>query len=54
VTRLHLSLEAAPPWRQGGDRAAIYQYSVEVQVDTAPLLQAADELDLALTSFPTR
>ncbi|MGW5848797.1 WapI family immunity protein [Streptomyces sp. NPDC055254] len=50
VIRLHLSLEATPPWR----RADIYQYFVEVRVDTAALLHAADQWDLALASFPTR
>ncbi|MGW4034408.1 WapI family immunity protein [Streptomyces sp. NPDC004838] len=54
VIRVHLSLEAAPPWQQGDDRADIYQYAVEVRMDTAALLHAADQWDLALTSFPTR
>ncbi|MDQ0688527.1 hypothetical protein QFZ56_007490 [Streptomyces achromogenes] len=54
VIRVHLSLEAAPPWQQGDDRADIYQYVVEVRVDTAALLHAADHWDLALASFPTR
>lgn len=54
VIRLHLSLEAAPPWQQVDDRADIYQYFVEVHVDTAALLHAADQWDLALASFPTR
>lgn len=52
--RLHLSLEATPPWRQGDDRPDIYQYFVEVRVNTAALLHAADQWDLALASFPTR
>lgn len=54
VIRLHLSLEATPPWQLGDDRADIYQYFVEVRVDTAALLRAADQWDLALASFPTR
>ncbi|KMO93509.1 WapI family immunity protein [Streptomyces roseus] len=54
VIRMHLSLEAAPPWRQGDDGADIYQYVVEVRVDTAALIHAADQWDLALDSFPTR
>ncbi|MFJ6573360.1 hypothetical protein ACIQNU_38710 [Streptomyces sp. NPDC091292] len=54
VMRVHLSLEAAPPWRQGDDRADIYQYVVEVRTDAAALLHAADQWDLALTSFPPR
>ncbi|MFF0382115.1 hypothetical protein [Streptomyces sp. NPDC004286] len=52
--RVHLSLEAAPPWQQGEDRADIYQYVVEVRTDTAALLRAADQWDLALASFPPR
>ncbi|MEV8535841.1 hypothetical protein [Streptomyces sp. NPDC051211] len=52
--RLHLSLEATPPWRQGDDRPDIYQYFVEVHVPTAALLHAADQWNLALDSFPTR
>ncbi|WP_406376323.1 hypothetical protein OG788_43070 [Streptomyces sp. NBC_00647] len=54
VIRLHLSLEARPPWQQGENRAGIYQYFVEVRVDTAALLRAADQWDLALAAFPTR
>ncbi|MEU7963986.1 hypothetical protein AB0D09_11040 [Streptomyces sp. NPDC049097] len=54
MIRVHLSLEAAPPWRQGDNRAGIYQYFVKVCVDTAALLDAADQWDLALTSFPNR
>ncbi|MFF7602491.1 WapI family immunity protein [Streptomyces mirabilis] len=54
VIRLHLSLEAAPPWQQGDHRADIYQYFVKVHVDAAALLHAADQWDLALASFPTR
>ncbi|MFF8592096.1 hypothetical protein ACF061_11725 [Streptomyces sp. NPDC015220] len=54
VIRVHLSLEAAPPWQQGDDGADIYQYVVEVRLDTAALLHAADRWDLALVSFPTR
>jgi len=54
VLRVHLSLKAAPPWQQGDDGAGIYQFVVEVQLDTAAPLQAADQWDLALASFPTR
>ncbi|MFJ9896627.1 hypothetical protein ACIQPR_25200 [Streptomyces sp. NPDC091280] len=52
--RVHLSLEGAPPWQRGDDRADIYQYSVEVRVDPAALLEAAEEWDLALSAFPAR
>ncbi|MEF9903900.1 WapI family immunity protein [Streptomyces sp. P9-A2] len=54
VIRVHLSLEAAPPWQQGDDGADIYQYFVELRVDAAALLHEADQWDLALNSFPTR
>lgn len=52
--RVHLSLEAAPPWQQGDDGADIYQYVVEVRMDAAELLHAADQWDLSLVSFPPR
>lgn len=54
VIRVHLSLEAAPPWQRGEGRAGICQHVVEVRVDAATLLHAADQWDLALASFPTR
>ncbi|MET9822633.1 MULTISPECIES: WapI family immunity protein [unclassified Streptomyces] len=54
VIRVHLSLEAAPPWQQGNDGADIYQYFVELRVHTAALLREADRWDLALASFPAR
>ncbi|WP_344441514.1 WapI family immunity protein [Kitasatospora nipponensis] len=54
VIRVHLSLEAAPPWQQKDDGADIYQYFVELRVDTAALLHEANQWDLALSSFPAR
>ncbi|WP_406297136.1 hypothetical protein [Streptomyces sp. NBC_00624] len=54
VIRLHLSLEATPPWQQGDDAPDIYQYVVEVRLGKAGLLHAADQWDLALASFPPR
>ncbi|MGC9441999.1 WapI family immunity protein [Streptomyces sp. WG5] len=54
VIRVHLSLEAAPPWQQGDDGPDIYQYVVEVSLDAAALLYAADEWDLFLASLPPR
>nr|WP_246212560.1 hypothetical protein [Streptomyces abyssomicinicus] len=54
MIRVHLSLEAAPPWQQGDDGPGIHQYVVEVGTDTAALLHAAARWDLALTSFPPR
>ncbi|MFF2727355.1 hypothetical protein ACFVS9_05555 [Streptomyces sp. NPDC058008] len=54
VIRVHLSLEAAPPWQQGEDGAGIHQYVVEVRSDAAALLHAADRWDLSLASLPPR
>lgn len=54
VIRVHLSLEASPPWHQGHDRAAVYQYVVQMRMDTAALLHAAAQWDLALMPFPSR
>ncbi|MET9874058.1 hypothetical protein ABZZ36_05400 [Actinacidiphila glaucinigra] len=54
VIRLHLSLEATPPWQLGDDRPDIYQYFVEVRANASALLRAADQWELALASFPTR
>ncbi|GGP78199.1 WapI family immunity protein [Streptomyces abikoensis] len=54
VIRVHLSLEAAPPWRQGDDGADVCQYAVEVRMDAAALLHAADQWDLSLAPFPSR
>ncbi|KPC80625.1 hypothetical protein [Streptomyces sp. NRRL S-4] len=54
VIRVHLSLEAAPPWQQGEDRADIYQHVVEVRLDAAALVHAADQWDLSLASLPSR
>ncbi|MFF1299068.1 MULTISPECIES: hypothetical protein [unclassified Streptomyces] len=54
VIRVHLSLAASPPWQQGNDGADVHQYVVEVHMDTAALLHAADQWDLALMSFPSR
>jgi hypothetical protein len=51
--RVHLSLEAAPPWRRdaGGD---LYQYVVGVHVDEKALVSAADQWDAELAQFPPR
>ncbi|MGW7379134.1 WapI family immunity protein [Streptomyces sp. NPDC054794] len=54
VIRVHLSMEAAPPWLRGEDRPGIYQFTVELRVDTTALLQAVEQWDLALASFPSR
>jgi hypothetical protein len=53
VMRVHLSLEAAPPWRRGyGDD--LFQYTVELQADEPGLLNAADQWDADLARFPPR
>jgi hypothetical protein len=54
VIRVHLSLEAAPPWQRGDGGADIYQYFVEVRMEAATVLDAADQRDLAMDSFPAR
>ncbi|MFV0126369.1 hypothetical protein ACLGI4_01370 [Streptomyces sp. HMX112] len=54
VLRVHLSSEGAPPWGRAEGGAELHQYVVEVRLDTAALLRAADEWDLALASFPAR
>ncbi|MGW3664620.1 hypothetical protein [Streptomyces sp. NPDC005141] len=46
-------MEATPPWQQGEDRVGIHQYFVEIRMDRAALLHAADQWDLALAAFPT-
>ncbi|WP_217143082.1 hypothetical protein [Streptomyces sp. AC627_RSS907] len=54
VLRVHLSLEAMPPWRQDDDEADAHQYVVEVETAAAALLHAADQWDLELAPFPSR
>ncbi|MER7759202.1 hypothetical protein [Streptomyces sp. NPDC097619] len=54
IVRVHLSLEAAPPWHRGEDGPDIHQYAVEIRTDTEALLLAADTWDLALAAFPPR
>ncbi|MGW2540540.1 WapI family immunity protein [Kitasatospora sp. NPDC001574] len=51
--RVHLSLEASPPWRPDteGDLAP---YEVEIELTEAELLRAADEWDRELLAFPAR
>lgn len=53
VIRVHLSLEAAPPWRQG-DGGELFQDVVELEVEQAALLRAADQWDVQLAQFPPR
>ncbi|MFD0567345.1 hypothetical protein ACFQ2M_39355 [Kitasatospora saccharophila] len=54
AVRVHLSLEARPPWRRDEDGEEVYQYVVELRLDAAALLRAADEWDRALAAFPAR
>lgn len=51
--RVHLSLDAAPPWWRdaGGD---LFQYVVEVEADEGALVSAADQWDAQLAQFPPR
>ncbi|AEN12876.1 MULTISPECIES: hypothetical protein [unclassified Streptomyces] len=51
VLRVHLSLAAAPPgWRDED----VYQYALDVRLDTSAVLRAADGWDQALGAFPER
>ncbi|MEV0097325.1 hypothetical protein [Streptomyces sp. NPDC050738] len=52
--RVHLSMEAAPPWQRGESAVDVYQYVVELRLSMAALLEAAEQWDLALVSFPSR
>lgn len=52
--RVHLSLEAAPPWRPDHDGTDIHRYAVEIRMATAALHTAADCWDRALAAFPDR
>ena len=54
MIRVHLSLEAAPPWQQGDDGPDIYQNALALQLDTTALRHAAGQWELALAPFPTR
>ncbi|MGW6691833.1 WapI family immunity protein [Streptomyces sp. NPDC054961] len=53
VVRVHLALEASPPWRPDieGD---IVPYEVEIELAEVELLSAADEWDRELLPFPAR
>lgn len=53
VVRVHLSLEASPPWRPDfeGD---VVPYEVEIELTEIELLRAADEWDRELLTFPDR
>ncbi|MER5863101.1 hypothetical protein [Kitasatospora sp. NPDC002040] len=53
TVRVHLSLEASPPWRPDieGD---LTPYELEIELTGAGLLSAADEWDRQLQAFPAR
>ncbi|MBO8191750.1 hypothetical protein ITI46_08660 [Streptomyces oryzae] len=52
LVRVHLSHEAAPPWRDGEER--LNGYDIEIKATTAGLRQAADEWERCLAPFPSR
>ncbi|MEU9115200.1 hypothetical protein AB0D04_26300 [Streptomyces sp. NPDC048483] len=54
VLRVHLSLEAAPPWRQHDEDLDLFQYVIEVESDRTELIRAADEWDRCLAQLPLR
>ncbi|MFG2139995.1 hypothetical protein [Streptomyces sp. NPDC048650] len=54
VLRVHLSLEAVPPWRQDDEGGGLHQYAVEIETDRAALIRAAEEWDRRLALFPLR
>ncbi|WP_418959595.1 hypothetical protein [Streptomyces tritici] len=54
VIRVHLSLEAAPPWQRGDAKPGLYQYWVGIRLGTAALLRAAEEWERSLEPFPSR
>ncbi|MFE7186135.1 hypothetical protein ACFU80_29120 [Streptomyces erythrochromogenes] len=53
VVRVHLSLEASPPWRPDieGD---MVPYDVEIELTEVELLRAANEWDRELLAYPDR
>ncbi len=54
TVRVHLSMEAAPPWQQGDDGLGIFQYAVEVRIAPEALLEAVRQWELELADFPDR
>lgn len=53
TVRVHLSLEASPPWRPDTEGDMV-PYEVEVELTEAELVRAADEWDRELAAFPDR
>ncbi|MGC0314397.1 WapI family immunity protein [Kitasatospora acidiphila] len=54
VLRVHLSLEAAPPWQPDDDGDEIHQFAIEIPCDAAALTAAADAWSAELAAFPAR
>jgi hypothetical protein len=54
LVRVHLSLEALPPWLQGKNRFDMFGCFVVLNVSLAELGRAADDWKLELTRFPQR
>ncbi|GAB95001.1 hypothetical protein BJY21_001717 [Kineosphaera limosa] len=55
--RVHLSLEALPPWHQdpdGPDRPRFFEYAVELDTTIAALAEAATTWETEITNFPVR
>lgn len=55
--RVHLSLEALPPWLSDPDgpgRPGLFDYTVDVDTTTAALAQAAEDWATSLADFPIR
>ncbi|QGV82311.1 WapI family immunity protein [Streptomyces ficellus] len=54
VLHVHLSAAGEPPWQECDEGADPRQPAVEVRLDTAALLHAADQWERALAPFPRR
>jgi hypothetical protein len=52
--RVHLSLEASPPWLHGSDRPDLFEYFLVVDLSTEDLAAAAEEWDNDCKPFPVR
>jgi hypothetical protein len=52
--RVHLSLEAAPPWSAGTDSGEPFESVVEVSASLAEVARAAAEWDRELAAYPVR
>lgn len=52
--RVHLSLEAGPPWLSAEERGNIWQFFVQVPVSVGLLDEIADRWDREMAQFPGR